>query len=57
VEHGFFIITAYAVSALALLVLTLAVIISAKAARARVETLEKGASDRMPAAPLGKSAS
>jgi heme exporter protein CcmD len=45
-EHGFFIIASYVASVLALATLTGVTVLSARAARKRVEALEEGASNR-----------
>jgi heme exporter protein CcmD len=46
-EHAVFVTASYAVSAAALVLLALWITLSARRARARVEALEKGASNRM----------
>lgn len=46
-DHVFFVTASYAVSVVALALLALWVVVSARRARARVEALEEGASDRM----------
>lgn len=50
-DHAFFVTASYAVSVIGLLLLTAGIIMSARRARARVEALEAGASNRIGSAP------
>jgi heme exporter protein CcmD len=46
-DHAFFVTASYVVSAVALALLAIRVVVSSRNARTRVEALEQGASDRM----------